>query len=130
MIETRTLTVPRPALAAEKLGFFRYTHVAGRVVLTNDAGEWHHVSEPEFRDLLAARVQVGHPQYEALLRKGFLRDALDVDALADRIRRKRSFLRHGPHLHIVITTLRCNQTWIGSTPTCRSRPRRRSSITR
>jgi uncharacterized protein len=109
LVETRTLSVRRPAIAPEKLGFFRYGHIAGRVVITNDAGEWLALTEDDFGEFIAGRIAPGHPQHDALLARGFLRDGMDLDALADRVRRKRGFLRHGPHLHIVITTLRCNQ---------------------
>jgi uncharacterized protein len=110
MIKTGTIAVRMPELDASKLGFFRFARISDRVVVTNDAGEWHHLSEPEFADLLAGRIAVGHPQHQALVTRGFLRQDLDVEGLSDRVRRKRRFLRNGPHLHIVITTLRCNQS--------------------
>jgi len=107
---THTLTLNRPEMAPEKLGFFRYARIGGRVVLTNDVGEWHHLSEPDFARFLAGHVDKADPEYAALQSRGFLRDEMDVDGLADRLRRKRRFVRNGPHLHVVITTLRCNQS--------------------
>jgi His-Xaa-Ser system radical SAM maturase HxsB len=109
MIETRSVQVEKLALAPEKLGYFRYGRVGSRMVVTNDAGEWLLLELSEFRDFLAGRVEPGHVRYEALQERGFLRGRLDVDALADKVGRKKRFLRAGPHLHIVITTLRCNQ---------------------
>jgi uncharacterized protein len=105
-----TLQVKRPELAVEKLGFFRYGRVGDRWVITNDVGEWEHLGDAEFDEFLAGRIGPGHERHAALAKKGFLRDGLDVDALADRLRRKKHFLKNGPHLHIVITTLRCNQS--------------------
>lgn len=106
----RVVRVSRPDLAVEKLGFFRYGFIGGRVVLTNDVGEWHHLAPDGFQELLEGQIGPEHPEHAELLRKGFLRDGLDLDALADRLRRKKRFLRQGPHLHIVIATLRCNQS--------------------
>jgi len=51
-----------------------------------------------------------HPKYSDLQDKGFMRENLDLEAIANRVRRKRRYLRHGPHLHAVVTTLRCNQS--------------------
>jgi len=100
-----------PVLDADlpRLGFFRWGRVGSRVVLSNDAGDWELLPDAEFRALLRGELPDSHPRVAELRRKGFLRDGLDADALADRVRRKKAFLGRGPHLHIVITTLRCNQ---------------------
>ena len=39
-MEQRSITVSPPHLAAERLGFFRWGRIAGKVLVTNDAGEW------------------------------------------------------------------------------------------
>lgn len=109
MNAVRTVSVRKLPIAPDKLGFFRYGKVGDRAIVTNDAGHWHFLTQPEFADLLAGRVDSAHPQYHALQTKGFLRDGLDADGLADAIARKKRFVGVGPHLHIVIVTLRCNQ---------------------
>ena len=102
---SRRLEVVRPDLDANKLGFFRYGEIApGRFVVTNDAGQWEVLSRAELDALLA-----GHSDRESLTHNGFLRDGADLEALAQRVRRKRRFLGGGPHLHMVVVTLRCNQ---------------------
>lgn len=110
MSEVRTIAVQRPELAADKLGFFRYGFVRDKVVLTNDCGEWHWLTHEDFEAFLAGQIGEGHPQFAALQARGLLREGLDEDALAERYARKRRFLPNGPHLQIVITTLRCNQS--------------------
>ncbi|MEL6349634.1 MAG: His-Xaa-Ser system radical SAM maturase HxsB, partial [Myxococcota bacterium] len=111
MITRRTLALPKPALAAETLGYFRYGRLRpGRTVLTNDAGEWEVLSDEDFHAMLAGQLSEDHPRFGALTEKGFLRQDLDADAMAARIRRKKRFLGQGPHLHIIIATLRCNQS--------------------
>jgi len=106
----RTVKLRRLPLVEDKLGFFRFGDVAGRKLLTNDAGQWIFLSEEELEDLLAGRIGPEHSKHEELCEKGFLREGLDIHELASRVRRKKSFMAQGPHLHIVITTLRCNQT--------------------
>ncbi len=106
----RTVSARRLPLVVDKLAFFRWGEVAGRMIVTNDAGQWHLLDKPAFEQLLAGQIVEGHPEHAALRAKGFLRDGLDIDDLASRVRRKKAFLSYGPHLHIVITTLRCNQS--------------------
>lgn len=109
-MSSRTIKLKRLPLAEDKLGFFRFGRVAGKNVVTNDAGAWHLLDDEAFADLMAGRVTPGHPEFDALSDKGFLREGLDVDAFAERVGRKKRFVGQGPHLHIVITTLRCNQS--------------------
>ncbi len=105
----KKLTLQAPALAEERLGFFRYGHLAHQVLLTNDAGEWQFLSEADFTGLLDGSLGEDHAAWGELHAKGFLRHGIDLDALADKVRRKKSWLGMGPHLHMVVTTLRCNQ---------------------
>lgn len=109
MSSTQVVRLDRRAIAPEKLGFFRWGTIGERVLLTNDAGDWHFLEPADFRSFLAGGVGPGHAAYEALRGKGFLREGLDLESLAERFRRKKAFLGRGPHLHIVLTTLRCNQ---------------------
>ncbi|MEC7986779.1 MAG: His-Xaa-Ser system radical SAM maturase HxsB [Myxococcota bacterium] len=106
----KTLSVPIPNLNSKEVGYFRYGVFDKEVLLTNDAGEWQFLSEEDFHHLIAGELSAEHPQYAELQSKGFLRKGLDIEELATRVRRKKSFLGQGPHLHIVITTLRCNQS--------------------
>ena len=105
-------TIPLPILEADEnaLGFFRHGRIDDRVILTNDAGEWQLIGEEDFQKLLKGEIEPAHPDYESLVDKGFVRDGLNIEALAARLRRKKGFVGQGPHLHIVITTLRCNQS--------------------
>ena len=101
-----SVTLSQPEVATDSLGFFRWGRVAGQVLLTNDAGDWAFLSEAEFNDLLAGRVTEGHPRFEEFQGKGFLRDGLDLDALATRVSLRNRHVRRGPHVHVVTLTLR------------------------
>lgn len=102
------LRVDPASLDTSKVGYFRYGVVDGRVLLTNDGGEYHVLDQPDFARFLRGAVEPSEPLHDELARKGFLKGYLDVDRLAARIRRKKAFLGAGPHLHIVVATLRCN----------------------
>ncbi len=106
----RTLTLPSRPIEPEQLGFFRFGQLApGRIVLTNDAAEFEILSSADFAALLDGSLPADHPRRAALVDKGMLRAGSDLDALAERVRRKKHFIGVGPHLHMVVVTLRCNQ---------------------
>ena len=106
----KTLSLEIPDLNLEDVGYFRYGDFDSDFLLTNDAGEWQFVSKEDFQLLISGKIESNHPAYDALQAKGFLREGLNLEDLAQKVRRKKSFLGQGPHLHIVITTLRCNQS--------------------
>ncbi|MCB9665236.1 MAG: hypothetical protein H6732_14085 [Alphaproteobacteria bacterium] len=101
MSTTRTVSVPRTEVDADKLGFFRFGAVAGGVLVTNEYGEWHHFDDAAFRDFLGGKVAPDVEGYDALAAKGFLRDALDLDHVAASVRRRKRFVGLGPALHVL-----------------------------
>jgi uncharacterized protein len=107
---TRSMNLKLPTVAPEKLGFLRFGDVDDWKVLTNDAGEWHTLSTEDFNALLKGEIGTEHKEYRSLQRKGFIRADLDLEAMADKVRRRRPWLGQGPHLAVVISTLRCNQS--------------------
>jgi len=92
----------------EKVGYFRYGSVGDKVLVTNDVGEHLFLSPEDFRRFVAGQVQPEEPLYADLRRRYLLKQDLDVESLAAKLRRKKAFLQHGPHLHAIVTTLRCN----------------------
>jgi len=109
-LNKRSIKLELPTVDQEKLGFFRYGRVGGKVVLTNDAGEFQFLSEDDFRLFLKGGLGPEHPAYGGLAAKGFFRREMNVQEIADKVRRKRFYAGYGPHLHVIITTLRCNQS--------------------
>lgn len=104
---TASLVAPLPSsIAADRLGFFRWGRVAGNVLVTTDGGDWVFLSEPEFAQLLAGEITEGHPRFAQLRAGGFLRDGLDLDALATRLARRVGHIARGPELHVVTMTRR------------------------
>jgi len=105
-VERRELSLSPPDLAADQLGYFRWGRIAGKVLLTTDAGEWIFLTEAEFAELLAGTIAAGHPRFEELQRKGCLRDGLDLDALASRVAQRNRHVRRGPYVHVVTLSQR------------------------
>lgn len=92
--------------AIDQLGYFRFGRIAGKVLVTTDGGDWAFLTEPEFAQLLAGEVKDGHPRFAELQRGGFLREGLDLDALAIRFAPRVGHVARGPELHVVTMTRR------------------------
>ena len=90
--------------------FFRHRALAGGHLITGLAGRWAVLDDAEWQAFVEGRVDPASETWETLRRGGFIRAEVDVDDLAARLRRKKAFLGSGPNLHIVVTTLRCNET--------------------
>lgn len=91
----------RSTIAADQLGFFRWGRVADKILITADGGDWMFLSEPEFAQLLAGEITAGHPRFAALQAGGFLREGLNLDAVASRIARRLRHVANGPERHVV-----------------------------
>jgi His-Xaa-Ser system radical SAM maturase HxsB len=106
------LAVDPSAFARDKLAFFRYGLIPGidpKVLITNEVAEWLLLKPEEFDRFYKGQLQPGEALETELASRGFLKNSLDLDDMTAKLRRKKAFLRSGPHLHVVITTLRCNQ---------------------
>lgn len=82
--------------------------VEGRVLVTNDAGHHADLAPDDFGRLVEGRLAKDEPLWAELQAKGFLREHLDLPALARTWRQKNAFLWWAPALHIVVVSLRCN----------------------
>lgn len=91
---------------------FRMREVDGHVLLTNPWGDWVFVTREELAALSRGELEAGGALHARLVERNFVRDKVDVQQQVERTVRKKSFLQSGPNLHIVIPTLRCNQTCV------------------
>ncbi len=105
-MEERSVSLPQLELSADNLGYFRWGQVGDSVVVTNDAGEWAILTPVELDELLSGKVDQDHARFEEFQSKGFIRDGLDLDALASRIAKRSGHIRRGPHLHVLSLTER------------------------
>lgn len=106
MEQQRSVSLARPDIAADTLGFFRWGRVAGRTLVTNDAGDWAFLGDAELADLFGGRVDRQHARFEEFQTKGFVRDGLDLDAFAARMAKRSGHVRFGPRVHVVNLTRR------------------------
>jgi len=102
-------TAPR---GASGLVPVRMRKIGGEILLTNPWGDWVFVKPEELRLLSTGQLDASSELYARLAERNFIREKVDVGALAERVARKKSFLDAGPNLHIIIATLRCNQTCV------------------
>lgn len=98
--------------AAGLLVPIRMREVGGAILLTNPWGDWVLVSSDELAQLAKGELEQGTELWRRLEERSFLREHVDAGKLAERVARKKEFTRAGPNLHIVIPTLRCNQTCV------------------
>jgi His-Xaa-Ser system radical SAM maturase HxsB len=88
----------------------RFREIDGDVLLTNHLGDWTFVSKSDFRGL--TRGDMPDALRDRLAEKGFLRSRVDLAQAVERFRKKKRFLHYGPNLHILVVTLRCNETCV------------------
>jgi uncharacterized protein len=91
---------------------FRYGRLKDKVLITNEVGEFAVLSAAEFTDFVEGRLDPASDRHAELTKKHFFRTDETTDALARSYARKNAFLFHGPYLHIMIVTLRCNEVCV------------------
>src|SRR5207302_1062399 len=95
--------------------FFRFRELpgtGGKIILSNHEGDWLVASPDEFRRFAAGEIEPGSPLETRLREKNFLRDGRDAQRAASRLAARKRFLHYGPNLHILVVTLRCNETCV------------------
>jgi uncharacterized protein len=91
---------------------FKHRDVGGRVLVTTTEGEFVMLSHDEFASFARGDVPVDSELYRRLAEKNLVRKAFDERRMVDRLRARKRFLSFGPNLHIVVVTLRCNETCV------------------
>lgn len=87
---------------------FNQRVIGRKILISNDLGDWLLLTADEFRDVLEGRPRPGEPLHEKLARANFIADRVDLNAQAQRWRRKHHYLFAGPTLHAFVLTHRCN----------------------
>lgn len=90
--------------------FHRHREVAGAHLITNLAGQFVFLTDEEYGSYCRGAMEPESELYKKLATKNFIRSEVDVDDLGNRLRERKRFLAHGPNLHIIVVTLRCNET--------------------
>lgn len=91
---------------------FNHRSVGGRVLITNTEGNFLLLHQDEFRQFAEGTVARDSELFQRLKERNFVRGEHDASRMAERIRARKNFLSYGPNLHIVVVTLRCNETCV------------------
>jgi His-Xaa-Ser system radical SAM maturase HxsB len=91
---------------------FRFRNVGECVLITNAEGSFLVLSPDDFRAFAAGAVAPGSELWAKLKEGNFLCAELDPRKAAERIAARRQFLHYGPNLHVMVVTLRCNETCV------------------
>lgn len=93
--------------------FFRYRALTkDRVLLTNLEGNFIILSGEEFRAFAEAKIDAETELYARLRDGNFLRAHYDVKRAQAAVARRKNFVGYGPNLHMLVVTLRCNETCV------------------
>ncbi|MEZ4430009.1 MAG: His-Xaa-Ser system radical SAM maturase HxsB [Nannocystaceae bacterium] len=107
----------RPDLASYKLNpsfaaFFRYRPVGDKIVISNYEGSYLILTHDEFKQFAEGTVAPESALYRALDEKNFIRETYRVADAAAQLKARKHFIHTGPNLHVMVVTLRCNETCI------------------
>jgi His-Xaa-Ser system radical SAM maturase HxsB len=91
---------------------FRHRDVAGKVLITSTEGNFLLLTPEEFARFAQGDVPKDSPLYQRLAERNFVRAEVDTRKMTERLRARKTFLHAGPNLHILVVTLRCNETCI------------------
>lgn len=101
---------PRRASSGHDLVPFRFRPVGEKVLLTSAFGDWLFVTPGE---LTAIRRGELAPELRGrLAERRFIASEVDFERVRARLTNKKRFLNYGPNLHVMVVTLRCNETCV------------------
>ncbi|MBL7056497.1 His-Xaa-Ser system radical SAM maturase HxsB [Candidatus Woesearchaeota archaeon] len=84
----------------------RTKKIRDRYLVTNDYGSFVDLSEEEHRDYISNNLH--DKLFDKLEEKGIILTKDNEQRIAERYRKKTSYLDQGTSLHIIVVTLRCN----------------------
>ncbi len=87
---------------------FYYKKLDGDYLITNDFGFYHFLKPSYFKKYIEGDIEESSDIFVDLGKKGFIKKPENHKDLYSRLLNKKSRLRSGPGLHIIVTTLRCN----------------------
>jgi His-Xaa-Ser system radical SAM maturase HxsB len=92
--------------------FFRFREIGERVVVTSIEGEWIVLDKAEFRAFVHGDVDTTSDLHRRLGERNLVRASFDARRAAEVYRRRKRFVHYGPNLHLMVVTLRCNETCV------------------
>lgn len=103
-------TLQRPTKSSDYIINFYKTHKFDQdsILITTDHSGWALLNKEEFRLLKAHKVERDPELFSVLKEKGIIITEDSFANVVESYRKKHRFLFHGPTLHIVVPTFRCN----------------------
>jgi His-Xaa-Ser system radical SAM maturase HxsB len=93
--------------------FFRFRELPNQqIVLTNREGNFLVLPKEDFRQFADGTVEPGSTLHAKLKDRNFFRDGFDQTKAVQQQQKRTKFLGTGPNLHILVVTLRCNETCV------------------
>ena len=90
----------------------RWRERDGRVLLTNDCGDYAWLERKQLDALMDGTLRKDRATWDELTRRNMIRSPQAEDAVTERLRRRSHHLFSGTSLHIVVLTLRCDHTYL------------------
>jgi len=93
----------------KEAGFFRYTKIKDKYLLTNIVGDYIFLKPQKFNQFIKGSLKNKSQAYKLLKKRGFLNyDPKSISDLILKYRQRHQFLYEGPSLHIIVATLNCD----------------------
>ena len=92
--------------------FFRVRQLGDMFLVTNAQGDWLMLDAHDFKAFGEGTVAPNTPLWGRLRAANLIRAEFDVAAAAARMKKRYRFLDYGPNLHMLVATLRCNETCV------------------
>lgn len=96
----------------KKLGYFRFKKLDDKYLLTNEEGKFVLLDKFSFNDFINDKIDKKSEIYKELEENNFIKEELNLTKAINDYASKRSFLKTGPSLHVVVVTLRCDHKCI------------------
>jgi His-Xaa-Ser system radical SAM maturase HxsB len=107
------MTTKRPSkVRSNRLMPVRWRETDGRILMTNDCGDYVWLDKPRFDRLIAGTLRKDRAAWAELTRRNIIHSPETEAAVAARVQRRSQHLLTGPSLHVVVLTLRCNHSCI------------------
>ncbi len=91
-----------------KLNHFLFGEFERGYMLSNDWGEVAFVSKVDFWKFLKGELEKESSLYKELEMKGFIKNEKLFPFIIQKYQQKKTYLKRGPRLHIIVVTGRCN----------------------
>lgn len=94
------------------LNNYRVRKLKDRYLITSDHGSWVILDKDSFKLLKTGALCEDKALFEKLKEKGIVLAKDNLNKVVKSVRERNSFLFHGPSLHIIVPTLRCNMNCV------------------